>query len=120
MLAVLADRSEIFLQPVQLGRTRNWNDPRLLGKQPGESDLGRRRLFLLRELANQLDQRLIRFAILRREPRHNVAEVRLVELRVLVDGSRKETLAEWAEWNETNAEFFERREISFSGSLHQS
>src|SRR6202049_2858015 len=94
---------------MQLRRTRDRNDPRLLCQQPGKRDLSRRRLFLLRELANQINQPLIRFTVLRRKARHNVAEVSLVELRVFADFAGEETLAQRAEWNEPDAEFLECR-----------
>jgi hypothetical protein len=44
---------------VQLGGARNRHDPRLLRQQPGQRDLGRRRAFALRDLAQQIDQRLV-------------------------------------------------------------
>src|SRR5664279_2748417 len=94
---------------MQLRRTRDRNDPRLLCKQPGKRDLSRRRLFLLRELANQINQRLIRFTVLRRKARNNVAEVSFVELRVFADLASKEALAQRAEWNEPDAELLECR-----------
>ena len=37
-----ASRSDVLLQAVQLRGTRDRNDPRLLGKQPGDRDLGTR------------------------------------------------------------------------------
>ena len=76
--------SDVLFQSMQLRRARDRNDPRLLGQQPGERDLGRRRLLLFRELANQINQRLIRFAVLRRKAGNDVAEIGPVELRVFV------------------------------------
>src|SRR6202142_1239818 len=90
-------------------RTRDRNDPRLLCKRPGKRDQSGRRLFLLRELANQINQRLIRFAVPRRKARNNVAEVGLVELRVLADLAGDEALAQRAEWNEPDAELLKCR-----------
>ena len=72
------------------------------------------------DLAEQIDQRLIRFPGLRRKARNDVAEVGSVERRLLVDLSREETLAKRAEGNEADPEFLERRQHSSSGRLHHS
>src|ERR1700722_14987304 len=103
------DGSDVLFESVQLRRTRNWNDPRLLCKQPCQRDLSGRRLFLLRELADQINQSLIQFTVLGRKARHNVAEVSLVELRVFADLAGEEALAQWAERNEPDPEFLECR-----------
>src|ERR1700680_3623752 len=94
---------------MQLRRTRDRNDPRLLCQQPGKRDLSRRRLCLLRELANQINQPLIHFTVLRRKARNYVAEVSLVKLRVFADLAGEETLAQRAERNESDSEFLECR-----------
>ncbi len=60
--------------------------------------------------AEQIDQRLVRLAGLRREARHDVAEVGPVEGRVRVDRAGEKTLAQRAEGHEADAEFFERRQ----------
>ena len=103
-------RPDVLLQAMQLRGARDRNDPRLLGEQPGERDLGRRRLLPLRDLAEQIDQGLVRLPGLRREARDDVAEVGAVERRVLVDLAREEALAQRAERNEADAEFLERRQ----------
>ena len=90
---------------MQLRRTRDRNDPRLLCKQPGERDLSRCHFLLLRESAKQINQRLIRFTVLRRKARDYVAEVIFVELRVFADLAGEEALAQRAERNEPDAEF---------------
>ena len=77
---------------MQLRGARDWNNPRLLGKQPRERDLSRRRLLPSADLAEQINQGLIRFPRLRRKARESVAEVGAVERRILVDFSREETL----------------------------
>src|SRR5207253_11207964 len=59
------------------------------------------------------NQRHIRLPSLRRKARNDVAEVRLVERRVLVDLPREKALAERTEWNESDSEFFERRQQFF-------
>jgi len=46
--------SEIFFEPMQLGRAWDWNDPGLLRKQPSERDLRRCDFLLLGESANQI------------------------------------------------------------------
>ena len=53
--------SEVFFEAMQLGRARNRNDPRLLGKHSGKRELSSRRFLLLREIAQQIDQGLVRF-----------------------------------------------------------
>ena len=67
--------ADVFFQPVQLRCAGDGNDPRLLREQPGERDLRRRRFLLFGDLAEQIDQGLIRFAVLRREARDDVAEI---------------------------------------------
>ena len=62
------------------------------------------------DLAEQIDQGLVRLARLRREARDDVAEVAAVERRVLVDRAGEEALAERAEGDEADAEFLERRQ----------
>ena len=57
-----------------------------------------------------VDERLIRLPVLRREARHDVAEIGAVERRRLVDLSRQEALAERAERHEADPEFLERRQ----------
>jgi hypothetical protein len=61
-----------------------------------------------RDLAQQVDQRLVGFARFLREARHGVAEVGAVELRGLVHGAGQEALAERAEGHEADAEFFQQ------------
>src|ERR1700733_13170937 len=95
---------------MELRRARDGYDPRFLGEQPGERDLRRSGLLLLCESAKYIDQRLIGLAILRREARDDVAEILLVELRLLVDRTGQEAFAERAKGNESDAEFFERRD----------
>src|SRR5258708_1539096 len=92
---------------MQLGGARDRHDPRFLRKQPGERDPRRCRLLLLRESANQIDPRLIRFPVLWRKARDDVAEVVLVELRVFADLSGKEAFTKRTEGNEPDPEFLE-------------
>src|SRR5690242_4543040 len=92
---------------MQLSCAWDGNNPRFLRKEPSERDLGRRCLLLLRELVNQINQRLIRLAVLGRKARNDVAEVGLVELRFFADRSSKETLPQRAKWNEPDPQFLE-------------
>src|SRR5882672_1887158 len=57
----------------------------------------------------------VQITSLLREPRDDVAEVRFVECRVLVDLPREESLAQRAEGNEADAEFLEGRQHVFFG-----
>src|SRR5262245_60785186 len=95
---------------MQLRGARNWRDPRLLGKQPGERYLSRRRLLPFRDLAKQINQGLIRLPSLRRKAREDVAEVGTVERSVFVDLSREEAFPQRAIWNEADSEFLEGRQ----------
>jgi hypothetical protein len=90
---------------VQLGCAGNRNDPRLLGKQPSKRELSRRRLFLLLEFAQQINQRLVRFTVLWAKPWDGVAEIRGLELRIFVDLASKEAFTKRAKWNESDSEF---------------
>jgi RNA polymerase sigma-70 factor (ECF subfamily) len=70
---------------MQLGCARNRNDPRLLCKQPSKRELSRCRLLLLREFAEQINQRLVRFTVLWVKAWDGVAEIRAIELRIFLD-----------------------------------
>jgi hypothetical protein len=61
-----------------------------LREQAGERDLRRRRALLGRDAGPQIDHRLVRLPVLRREARDDVAEVGAVERGGLVDGPREE------------------------------
>src|ERR1019366_6951373 len=78
-------RRNVLLQAMQLRRSWNRHDPRLLGQKPGECDLGRRRVFTLCDAAEQIDNRMVRFPSLRRKAGDGIAEVGAVEGGVLVD-----------------------------------
>jgi hypothetical protein len=53
-------RSNVLLQAMQLRGARNWDDPGLLPEDPRQCDLGRRCLFPLSNLTDQVDQGLVR------------------------------------------------------------
>ena len=90
---------------MQLGCARNRNDPRLLCKQPSKCELSRCRLLLLREFAEQINQRLVRFTVLWVKAWDGVAEIRGLELRFFVDLASKEAFTKRAKWNESDSEF---------------
>src|SRR5215467_572673 len=93
--------SDVFFQAMELGCAGNGNDPGLLRQQPGESDLRGSRLLLLSDGADQIDNRLIRFSVLRREARNDVAEIAFVELGVFADFAGEEAFAQRTEGNES-------------------
>src|SRR5881628_2472096 len=53
-------RSDVLVQALKLPGARDWNNPRLLGEQPGKRDLSRCRLLPLPDPAEQINQDLIR------------------------------------------------------------
>ena len=77
---------------MQLRSAWDRNNPRLLGKQPSERDLGRCRLLTFCDAAEQVNQGLIRLESLRREARQGAAEVGAVEGRFFIDLAREEAL----------------------------
>src|SRR5579862_3441305 len=101
------NRSDVFFEPMQLRRARDRHNPRLLRKQPGECYLGRRRLLMLRDLAEQIDECLIRLPVFGVKARDAITEIGAIELCILADRSRKEAFAKRAKWNEPDSEFFE-------------
>src|SRR6185503_8065140 len=103
---------------MDLGGARNRNHPRFLRQHPRKCYLSRRGLLVLRKGADNVNQGLVRFAIFGRETRDDIAEVTLVESRILADHAGEEAFTERAEGNESDAKFFERGRISASGSLH--
>src|SRR5208283_498854 len=100
--------SDVLFQARKFCSARDGNDPRLLREQPSESDLSKCRLLPFCDRAQKIDQGLVSFQSLRRKARHDVAEVGLIELRLLVDLSREEPFTKRTEWNESDSEFFER------------
>src|SRR5207248_6286298 len=97
-------RRDVLPQAVQLRGAGNRHDPGLLGEEPGERDLGGRRILALRDAAEQVYQHLICLTGLRREAWDGVAEVGAVEGRVLVNLAGEVALAQWAEGNEADSE----------------
>src|SRR5664279_1034503 len=101
------ERSNVFVEAMRLGGAWNRNNPRLLGQHPGECDLCRCRFLPLCDCANQIDQRLVRLARLRREARQGAAEIRAVEARRFVDLARQEALAKRAVGYQSDSEFLD-------------
>ena len=107
--------ADVLFQPRGLRRTGDRDDPRLLGEQPRERDLSRGRLLPFGDLAEQINQGVIRFSSLRREARNDVAKVGTVERSVFVDLSGEEALTKRTEWNEADSKFLERRQYLLPG-----
>src|SRR5437879_9284085 len=103
------DRSccKILMEAMKRRRPGDWNDPRLLRKQPSERDLSRCRLLPFCDFAKQINQRLIRFASLWGKARDDVAEIGAIELRIFGDLASEEALTKRAKGNESDPEFFE-------------
>src|SRR4029077_8852630 len=98
---------EVFFEARQLGGAWDGNNPRLLGKQPSERDLSRGGLLPYRDLAKEIHERPIRFPVLWRKARDDVAEITFVELRIFADLSGEEAFSQRAKWNEADSEFSE-------------
>src|SRR5579863_10641414 len=97
--------AEILSQSMKFRRPRNRRHPRFLRQNPSERNLRRRRFFLFREFRNQINDSLIRFAVLSGESRHDVSEIAFVELRVLTDRSSQKYLPERAERHKADSQF---------------
>jgi hypothetical protein len=104
---------------VQLGRTGDRHDPRLLLRQePAERDLRRSRLLPFGDLPQQFDQRLIRLAVLRREAREGAApEIAAGERRAFVDLALEESLPSGLKGTKPIPSSSQAGSTSFSGSV---
>ena len=94
---------------MQFGCTRDWDNPRLLGQQPRETDLSGCSPFALCEVPDQIDQYLIGFPVFRREARNQITEVVFLKLGVLADFASQETSPQGAKRNQTDSELLESR-----------
>src|SRR3954463_16567568 len=94
---------------MQLGRSRNRDDPRLLREQPCERDLRWCSLLLPCDPFDHIHERLVGPAVLLAETRNHVSEVLAVELRVLIDLAREETFAQRRKRYEADAELLQYR-----------
>src|SRR2546422_11357408 len=86
---------------MKLRRPGDWNDPRLLRKQPSERDLTGCRLLPFCDFAKQINQRQIGFSSLWGKARDDVAEIGAIELRIFGDLASEEALTKRAKWNES-------------------
>src|SRR5689334_2327853 len=91
-----------------LGGPGNRYDPGLLRQHPGERDLRWRGVLLVGERLQPRDERQVGLAVLLRESWHDVAEVRWIERRLVVDRAGEKAFPEGAEGHEPDAEFLER------------
>jgi hypothetical protein len=69
-------------------------------KQPRQRDLRPWGLLLFRDSAQQIHQRLIRFAVFWSEARDDGTEIGAIELGIFGDFASEDAPAERAEWNE--------------------
>ena len=83
---------QVLLQSMQLRSARNRYDPRFLCKQPGERDLGGRRLLALPDPAEQIDQRLVCFPVFFIETMDGAPKIRAVERGAGGNLARQEAL----------------------------
>src|SRR5260370_38337552 len=92
---------------MQLRCARDRNNPRLLGKQPCKRNLSGCRVLAVCDLAKQINHGLVGLERLGRKARNDVAEIGLVERRVLVDISRNEALPQSTKWTKADAGFLD-------------
>lgn len=71
--------SDIFFQTLESSGAWYWNNPGLLGEEPGECDLARGRFFPVCDPGKQVNQGLIRYSSLRRKARDGGTDVGTVE-----------------------------------------
>src|SRR4051812_18042130 len=95
---------------MELGRSGNRNNPRLLCEQPCERHLRGRSVLLCCEILQEVDEDLIRFSILFVKARNDVAEIRFVELSVLVNLSSQEPFSKRTERDKADTELLAGRQ----------
>jgi hypothetical protein len=100
-------RSDIFLEPVKLGGSRNGNDPWLFRQQPGRGDLPGGSLLLPGDAFDHVDEHAVGPAVLLRKARLPAPEVVIGERLRLVDLAGQEALAQRGERHESDAELLE-------------
>ena len=79
-------------------------------EQPGECDLSRGRVLALRNIAEQVDQCLVRLESLRRKARQRAAEIGAVEFRVFVNLASQEALSKRAIRHKADAKLLKGRD----------
>jgi len=113
-------RSDVLFQAIQLRGAWDWNNPRLLGKQPRERNLSWGRILPPGDVAKQIDHCLIRFSSLRRKARDDVAEVGTVECSLLVNLPVRKPLPRGLNGTKPIPSSSRTGITSLSGSLHHS
>ena len=112
--------TDVLLKPTAFRGSWDWNDPRLLGKQPPKRDLRWRCLLALGTRLQPRNKGEVRAPVLLRKSWNSISEVGRVEGGGVVDLTRQEPFTEGAEWDEADAKFLERSRICCSGSRHHS
>ena len=102
--------TEIFLEPVEFRGSWDRDDPGFLRQQPGERDLRRCRVLSFGKCSQPVHEGEIGLAILLRKTRHDVPEVVGIERGVRIDLAGEKSLAERTERDESDAQFFQRRQ----------
>ena len=112
--------AKVFLQPGQLGGSRDRHDPGGLSEEPGQRQLGWGGALSLAGSAQPADQGLVRPARPGREARQFVAVIGAVEGGVLVDSPGEEAAPQRAVRHEPYAQLRADRSTSLLGSRHHS
>jgi hypothetical protein len=86
--------SEVLIQPVELRRAGNGNNPGLLRQQPRECDLRRCCFLLFRKASDQVNQNLIGLPILPFETRDLASKIAALELGLRRDLPSQETFSQ--------------------------
>src|SRR6516162_9764041 len=110
------NRPEVLFEAMRLRRAWDGDDPWLLGQQPRERDLSGRRLLPGRYPRQEIDQGLVRSAILRSETRDGIAEVGAAQFGVLVDLACKKASTQRAVRDKADAELLHRRQNLLLGA----
>src|SRR3954469_20425048 len=100
-------RADVLFQTMQLGCTRNGDDPRLLSEQPGKCDLRRCRFLLCSKSSDQIYDGLICLQGLRREAGQVAADIGLIKLCPFVNLAGEKTSAKRAERDKAYAQLLE-------------
>src|SRR5271166_3337468 len=96
------DSTQVLFETIQLRRSRNRDDPILLGEQPCQRNLSRGDIPLMREGGNDINQGLVCLTVFFAEPRNRAAEVALVELCLGAHLPGEESLPKGTEGDEAN------------------
>ena len=102
--------AEVLLEAVQLARPGDRSDPRLLGQQPGERDLGGRGSVALGHVLEPVEQPLVGLPRVLGEPRDRGPDVALGERGRRVDSPGEEPFAQRAVGDEPDPQLRDGRE----------